>query len=306
MLSLHMNAVRIKEKQLARLNLSEWIMEEKFKGIRVWRNKTPKGVTLITRGGENITENFPHLVEIDWTPGFAISQLDCELYDPEQEDEVVSGWANTISIDPDKTANCVLKVFDVLTLHDQDLSKLPQIERKRILSGMRLRGPCQEVPWFPADEHRAYYEHILSRKGEGIMLKRKAAPYVENARRVSLWFKKKKRDSYDCIVLGFTKAKEGKFSGLIGAVTVGQYLNGIIRPLCNVSGMADNVRKDMTLHPENYIGRPCSIWAASQDKNSLALIEPSWHSIRVDKRPEECIVNFEHMDEPEEDKLCEL
>jgi len=312
MQELHMNAVKVKEKQLIKLDTSQYIMEEKFKGIRCWRIKYPnRSVKLITRGGEDITRNFPHLVDFDWTPSVSSSQLDCELYDPEQEDEVVSGWANRISIDPSHTEGCILKAFGVLNLNGTDLASLPEIERKRILSSLKLRGPIEEVPYHTSEKHREFYEYIIStsnkygKLGEGIMLKNIHATYLGGVRQVGRWLKRKKRDPYDCVILGFTKAKDGKFFGLIGAVTVGQFFNGIIRPICEVSGMSDEVRKDMTMFPEVYVGKACSIWAADQDKKSFALIEPSWHSLRIDKHPSECIYqNSEGISEDE--RMIEL
>jgi ATP-dependent DNA ligase len=275
----------------------------------LWRIKRGSEVQLITRGGEDVTENFPHLVELDWTPSSDINQLDCELYDPEQEDEVVSGWANRKEIEPSHVENCILKVFGILNYNGTNLANVTELGRKQILSTLRLRGACEEVKWQPANNHRQYYEYIIStpnkfgKFGEGLMLKHKNAVYVEGARRVGLWLKRKKRDPFDCVVLGFTQAKDGKFSGLIGAVTVGQYVGGFLRAICNVSGMDDNTRKDMTLSPESYLGKACSIWAMEQDRNSLALIEPSWKGLRIDKLPEDCIYEVV---EKEEERMIEL
>ncbi len=308
----HQNAVRVKERHLLKITPSEWIMEEKFKGIRVWLIKQGKERRLITRGHEDITAKFPHLIKIDWLSNLEIAQLDCELYDPEQEDEVVSGWANRKEIEPDHVENCILKVFDVLNLHGHNLAKLQQGERKTLLKKLRLGGALEPVIGMPADEHRSYYEHIITtpnkygKRGEGIMLKKLSSPYIEGARRVNQWLKRKKRDPYDCVVIGFTKAKEGKFFGLVGAVTVGQFINGHLREICNVSGMDDRTRQDMTIDPSKYIGRACSIWAMEQDCKSLALIEPSWKGLRIDKRPQDCIYVPTIENEPEEDKLCDF
>lgn len=312
MLTKHQNAVKIKEKQLEKLDLKEWIMEEKFKGIRCWRIKRGSEVQLITRGLEDISHNFPHLIDIDWTPSLDQSQLDCELYDPAQEDEIVSGWAMRSSIDPEHVEGCILKAFDILDYNGNCLKNVKQLERKKILHSLRLRGAVEEVPYMPALLHRKYYEHIIStpnkygKFGEGIMLKNINSDYREGSRKVTHWFKRKKRDPFDCVVLGFTKAKEGKFYGLIGAVRFGQFVNGSLREVGQTSGMADDVRKDMTLRPEFYIGKACSVFAVEQNRNSLALIEPSWKGLRIDKLPEDCTVNFNNIQEPEEDQLCEL
>lgn len=312
MIERHMNAVKITEKQLLKLDLSQWIMEEKFKGIRCWRIKQGSEVRLITRGLEDITHNFPHLVDIDWTPKSDVNQIDCELYDPAQEDEIVSGWAMRTSVDPDHVEGCILKAFDILHLDGVDLQELPQLHRKKLLSSLKLRGAIEEVKYLSAYSHREYYEHIITtpnrfgKVGEGIMLKNIHANYMGGSRKVSHWFKRKKRDPFDVVLIGFTMAKDGKFQGLIGAVRFAQFVNGELREVGQTSGMTDDVRKDMTANPQNYIGKVASVWAVEQDRNSLALIEPSWHGLRIDKLPEECTINFQNIQEPEEDRLCEL
>jgi ATP-dependent DNA ligase len=193
-----------------------------------------------------------------------------------------------MSVDPEITQYCVLKVFDIVQLGDHSLLDLPQIDRKELLSKLKLTGPLQEVEYYPATEHRKYYDHILSKNGEGIMLKNKFATYQPGRRTVKCWFKRKKRDLYDVVIMGFTKG-EGKYSNVIGAIEVGMYVGGNLRKICNVSGMSDKERELMANHPENYIGRTCSVYAMEQDENSLALIEPSFSHLRIDKRPEECI-----------------
>jgi ATP-dependent DNA ligase len=285
-----MNAVKIKERQLDLLNLQDWIMEEKFKGIRVWYIKEFGHYRLITRGGEDCTAKFPHITEPDWMPQFDSLQLDCELFDPEQEDEIVSGWANTLveNLDPDKVRNCVLHVFDILHFNDVDLQDCTQIVRKKFLHNIDFNGPLKPVEWLEADRHREYYDYILSKGGEGIMLKNKYALYYEGKRTVKAWFKRKKRDPYDVVIMGYTEGK-GKFEGLIGALKVGQFIDGHLTYICNVSGMPDDKRRDFTINGQYYLGRVASVWAMEQDKNSFALIEPSFSHIRVDKRPEECI-----------------
>lgn len=288
MIERHMNAVKVKEKQLEKLNLDDWIVEEKFKGIRVWYIKEFGHYRLVTRGGEDVTSNFPHITEFDWFPELTTFQLDCELFDPNQQDEVVSGWAMTINIDPEKTVNCILHCFDILDLNNVTMEDKPQLWRKEALNFIPFKGPIKKVEYFPAHNHREFYEHILSKGGEGIMLKNKFADYRGGSRKVSHWFKRKKRDNYDVVIMGFTKGK-GKFEGQIGAIKVGQFVAGELRYICNVSGFTDELRKDITNNSSYYLGHVITVRAMEQDQNSLALIEPSFQSLRIDKRPEECI-----------------
>ncbi len=301
--STHMKAVRAKQLHLDRVNPAKWIAEEKFKGIRVWRNQySDKTIQIITHGGEDISANFPHLLQ-PLTRPVQSCQIDCELFDPNQEDEIVSGWAMRDVIDPSIVEDCVLKAFDLLHLNGNYLGKYPLIERKKLLTSLKPSGPLHIVKFQPAFNHEELYAEIVARGGEGIVLKNIEREYLEGGRRVDYWLKRKKRDPYDCVVLGFTQAKPGKFAGLIGAVIVGQYINNFLRPICNVSGMPKQVRIDMTENPFNYLGRACSVWAMEQDQNSKALIEASWKCLRIDKLPSDCIFNG---DQDLEERMVDL
>lgn len=286
----HMKAVRVKERQLENINPAEWIMEEKFKGIRVWRIQTPEFVKLISHGGLDISDKFPHLLDRSLIPFEQITQLDCELFDPNQEDEVVSGWAFTKEINPKVTSDCVLKIFDILSWNNLYLGNATQEQRKKILHIIYMNRPLEKVSWYPADKHREYYQHIIDKGGEGIMLKKLTSTYLQGSRRVEYWLKRKRRETFDCVVLGFTKGK-GKYEGLVGAAEVGQYINGKLKKICNVSGMSDAVRQDMTLNPLRYLNKVCELNAMEQDQKSFALIEPSWKRLRFDKSPEDCTPN---------------
>jgi ATP-dependent DNA ligase len=191
----HMKAVKAKQRHLDKITPEKWMMEEKFKGIRVWRIQYPdSSIQLLTHGGMDITKNFPHLCLIDQTRPVSSSQLDCELFDPNQEDEIVSGWANRDSIDPSVVEDCVLKVFDILHIENQYLGKLPLLNRKNILKNIALQGPLESVRYQPAFSHDEFYASIVKRGGEGVVYKNIYKEYLEGGRRVDYWLKRKKRE----------------------------------------------------------------------------------------------------------------
>lgn len=57
------------------------------------------------------------------------------------------------------------------------------------------------------------------------------------------------------------------------------------------SGISDNLKKDMTYHPDNYINHVCEIQAMEVDKKEKTLRHGFLLRVREDKDPKECTIN---------------
>lgn len=65
--------------------------------------------------------------------------------------------------------------------------------------------------------------------------------------------------------------------------------NGTLIPVARVaSGLTDQMREDIAKHPDNYLGKVCSISAMSVDPQELSIRHPVFIDIRYDKDPKEC------------------
>ena len=65
--------------------------------------------------------------------------------------------------------------------------------------------------------------------------------------------------------------------------------NGALVPVARVaSGLTDQMREDIAKHPENYLGKVCSISAMSVDPQELSIRHPVFIDIRYDKDPKDC------------------
>ena len=65
--------------------------------------------------------------------------------------------------------------------------------------------------------------------------------------------------------------------------------NGSLVPVARVaSGLTDQMREDIAKHPDNYLGKVCSISAMSVDPQELSIRHPVFIDIRYDKDPKEC------------------
>ena len=308
----HMNAVPLKpNKKQFILNSSDYIVEEKLKGIRAFLTFTNKGAVLQSRGGHCISHRFPHLAEIV-IPELTGLTLDGELFQRGVPDEVIAGWGNhrTKNIDPGITKDVNFMCFDFF---DEGL-KLHT--RKKLMhdffNGIHPSSQIIELPYYSIDQAEQRFEDILAEGGEGIMLKNLNSMYIPGKRLEGIWYKLKGEEDFDVVITGFemaeeysikkgdTEATETKFKGLIGAFRYGMYdatqdstveFGRDFMRLVNLgtcSGMTDDIRRHMTLHPEHYLHQVAEIKGVAQEKSG-AIENPRYVRIRTDKRKEECV-----------------
>jgi ATP-dependent DNA ligase len=217
--------------------------------------------------------------------------LDAEILAPGVD---IASMSGAIHSKHAGTTNGLVKafVFDIVRYNGEDLSSRTLHQRIGVLEVMKTQIHSPHIiflPWaFSAKDKRKLYDDVLKRGGEGIMLKRLDATYIQGARPVNNWFKAKKSATFDCIIIGFTKGK-GKYNSHIGAVRFGQYIDGKLTEIGQASGMTDADRTLMSKYPEQYIGRVICVKGMERYKSSGAIRHPIFVGIRNDKRPTECI-----------------
>jgi len=300
----HMNACPLKlKKKEDILKNPMYICEEKLKGIRAFLTFTHLGCILQSRGGHYISFRFPHLSEIR-IPELEGVTIDGELFQRGIPDEVIAGWGNhrTCNISPSVTQGVKFMAFDVYNL------TLRQFERKQALAGIApfFKNTMIEVlPYLPVRHAEKMFNNILADGGEGIMLKNLTSMYQPGKRLEGIWYKLKGDEDFDVVITGFEEAKETsikkgevyatdtKFKGLIGSFKYGMYTENphgdrTLIELGTCSGMKDDIRRHMTLHPDHWIGQVVEIKGVAQEKSG-AIENPRYIRLRTDKRKEECV-----------------
>lgn len=174
-----------------------------------------------------------------------------------------------------------------------------------------------------------YLNKILERGGEGVVFKKKTGLY-QPGKRPQDNLKAKKIDFADVVIIGFegpTEEYSGRdiqtweyWVGEIGnilpvglhygekdvipvtkpwymgwynsRIKIGAYLNdssclyiGTIH-----SGISDEMKADMTKHPENYLGKVCSIQMMEKDNKECSIRHGFFKHMRPDKNAEECLI----------------
>ncbi|MFL5336875.1 MAG: cisplatin damage response ATP-dependent DNA ligase [Geminicoccaceae bacterium] len=218
-------------------DLSSYVAEWKWDGIRVQIAATSGGVRLYSRSGDDISNTFPDLVERVSFRGV----LDGELL-VKRADEVASfndlqQRLNRKAVTPRMLEEfpAFVHLYDILFDRDQDLRPLPYIERRRHLEAFIARERHERMDLSPLVEVTGREDLERLRGGvrgtpiEGLMLKRKDSPYLAG-RPKGLWWKWKRDAHLLDVVLMYAQRGHGKRSSFYSDFTFGAWRDGPAGP----------------------------------------------------------------------------
>jgi len=183
----------------------QWLHEIKFDGYRVQVHLNKGKKRVFTRNGLDWTKRFSAIAGALDIPGQAI--LDGEVV------VIHEGRTNFSELQADLAAGkqdrLVYYAFDLLW-RDRDLRKLPQVERKRMLSDLLGENdiglPVIYSEHLVGDGH-VMFEHAAKLNFEGIVSKNAQAPYRSD--RNEGWLKVKTVQQGKFPIIGFVKDPSG-------------------------------------------------------------------------------------------------
>jgi bifunctional non-homologous end joining protein LigD len=245
----------------------QWLHEIKFDGYRVQVHLNKGKKRVFTRNGLDWTKRFSVIAGALDIPGQAI--LDGEVV------VIHEGRTNFSELQAELAAGrqdrLVYYAFDLLW-RDRDLRKLPQVERKRMLSDLlgendighpviyseHLTGDGQEM-----------FEHATKLNFEGIVSKNAQAPYRSD--RNEGWLKIKTVQQGEFPVIGFVKDPSGVAARYLGKregkdlVYMGKVGTGWSRTV------SSQIRKqlDTVVSPKSKLTKPIK-------KPKAAWVEPTF------------------------------
>ena len=176
-------------------HVSALLVEDKYDGIRVQVHRTDDRLVLYSRTLDDLTPAYPEL----HAPLHALGRtylLDGEIVAwrgdrPLPFSELQRRLGRLVPGAVAQEVPVVLMVFDLLHLDGQDLLQAPLLERRAALERMSWEGPVRMsagvIAAGPA-EAEACYRQARAAGHEGIVLKRRDAPY-QPGRRGRLWVK---------------------------------------------------------------------------------------------------------------------
>ncbi|MBX9880926.1 MAG: cisplatin damage response ATP-dependent DNA ligase [Sphingomonas sp.] len=301
-----------------RVSLDDYAAEWKWDGIRVQLVRTARGETrLYSRAGDDITGSFPEVASVFTRAGV----LDGEL--------MVKGAAQGIDLGQESAASfnalqqrlgrkkvsakmlaeypAFVRFYDILFDGAQDLRDQPWTKRRATLEAFAAALPDERFDvsaLIEAEDFTALEGLRATARDaaiEGVMLKRRDAPYVAG-RRAGLWYKWK-RDPFtaDCVMM-YAQRGNGRRSSYYSDYTFGCWTEGgELLPVGKAySGITDEelkvldkfVRNNTVARfgPVREVEKTLvleiafdSIHASSRHKSGVAMRFPRIARIRTDK-----------------------
>lgn len=233
--------------------ISDWLLEWKWDGIRLQLLKRKGDLALWSRGEERLDGRFPeieaaaaHLVRdcvldgelLAWRPGeagpLAFSFLQTRI-------QRLKPGPKTLQHAPAQ-----LVVYDLLELEGEDMRLMPQAARRLRLEALLADGPLDSpIRISPAiaaqdwNEAAVLRESVRERGVEGLMLKRLSAPYQVGRRRGDWWKWKIDPHVIDAVLL-YAQTGHGRRSSLYTDYTFGVWDGDALVPIAKAySGLSD-------------------------------------------------------------------
>ena len=276
-------------------NNSMLAVQQKFDGFRETVYFEEDGRIRVMSGTEtDHSQGLPHLTE-RIIPELAGTILDTEGMGPthriESAKSVFGSGPEASRAWQEANGRGYLVAFDCMRFRGEDITQKPLRERLEYLTevigilevcGIDTIHQIRTV----TNGKREHYDAVVERGGEGIVVKDLDSLYDAGSRNKA-WTKVKPVRTWDVVIVGFTPG-QGKFEGLAGAICYGYYKNGILEHVGNSSGMTWLIRADMSMRPEQYVGRVVEI--RGQEASAEGCIRfPRFVQMRDDKKAESCV-----------------
>jgi len=198
-------------------------------------------------------------------------------------------------------------VFDVLEKDGNPLTKLPLLERKKILQESLVEGRNVLLSDFIEEKGEAYFRLVVDKGLEGVMAKRKDSQYEEGLRTGS-WLKIKELKTSDCVVFGYRRGEKSR-EKTFGSLVLGLYgADGEPVYVGNVgTGFTDDMLKELIDKFEKLKNVSAAPFAVEMEERvtwlepklvceviyqcvtrEMRLRMPRFKSLREDKDPKQC------------------
>jgi hypothetical protein len=205
----------------------EWLVQEKFDGIRIQIHKKNNKVQIFTYNEKDITDKCKDIVEKAKQKRFGDMILDAELilYDGDEPlhraDTIAHLFKNKY-----KDATLKARIFDIMNHDGKDLTDTPLKERINILF-YQLTPGSSDLFNFPSKKNTRIADSIAevekyskslmeSKTSEGVVIKDIESTYYIGNKKNPKWIKWKKFVDLDVIVLDKKKTKSNLYSYSVG------------------------------------------------------------------------------------------
>ena len=196
-----------------------WAYEIKLDGYRLMARIDAGKAKLITRGGHDWSAKMPALVEAVESLKLKTAWLDGEIVVMGDKTGTPDFNALQNAFDRSRTDRIDYFLFDLPYFEGHDLRATPLVQRRQLLKQLLDEHPHERLRYsadFDADA--ASILESARRMGlEGVIAKRKDAPY--ESRRTETWLKLKNKLRQEFVVAGYTDRSSGEAE--IGSLLLG-------------------------------------------------------------------------------------
>jgi len=216
-------------------DLGEVELEIKYDGARIQIHKGLDDIQLFTRRLEDVTKQFPEIVEMARTgikAKTAIVEGEAVAFDPETKRPLPFQFLSRRikrKHDIAKLAEKVpaeMNLFDIIYLDGEPLVGLPFSARRERLSQVIEQSPifrlAESLVTSDIEPAEAFYAKALEAGHEGVMVKVLSAPYQPGSRVGHMYKVKPVMESLDLVVTGATWG-EGRRASWLGSYLLSVY-----------------------------------------------------------------------------------
>ena len=196
-----------------------WVFETKWDGFRIVARIERGTIGLVTRGGKNVTKNYPPIAK-------ALAKfrrnavVDGELVALDEK-----GRSRFQLLQNALRAKVRLRycVFDLLFIDGRDLRPLPLVERKKLLRRILPKDPALHFSVHAARNGVKFFRRAEHKGLEGIMAKRAQGRYY-SGKRTREWLKIKTTLRQEVVIVGYTQPRQSRkyFGSLVLAIREGK------------------------------------------------------------------------------------
>jgi bifunctional non-homologous end joining protein LigD len=213
-----------------RFSRPDWIYEPKLDGERCLAFKSGREVRLLSRNRKELNGNYPEAVDALVRQKIETIVLDGEIVAFHGDIPSFARLQGRMQTrDPERARRSGVEIsyylFDCLYANGHDLTRLPLLDRKRVLKAAISFRPPLHLAEHVEEKGEAFFEQMCKKGWEGIIAKRSDAPYTGS--RSGDWLKFKCANQQEFVIGGYTDPK-GTRTGF-GALLIGYHEDGEFR-----------------------------------------------------------------------------
>jgi bifunctional non-homologous end joining protein LigD len=217
----------------------EWIFETKWDGVRTICYIDGGRYRLASRRLDDVSSKYPELSKVTGAIAAEQAVLDGEIVALDKNgiprfQLLQPRFGLKLGAGAKREAGVTIAyyVFDLVYLNGHDLTKVPLVDRKRLLQEIIRKNPVIRYSDHVAGQGTRFFEQIEKMRLEGMIAKRANSGYVQN--RSNDWLKVKTVERSEVVIGGYTQSRGGR--QYFGALVVGLYEKDGLRYVGHTGG----------------------------------------------------------------------